>query len=279
MNPVQNKVFQLLQVFTRVCEQLQMKYFLVCGSALGAVKYGGFIPWDDDVDVALYREDYERFCREAPPLLPSELFLQNYRSDPRFPAIYSKLRNSSTTCIEESVAELPINHGIALDIFPLDGYPSDRREQRRLERRKAWFVRMLSIPCVRSERWKEIVVSPLRMLGVGRKTAEIAASYSKLISAWPAKDAEVIANHGNWQGKLEYHPKSVYGNGCWGVFEGMRVRLPADYDFYLRQKYGDYCKDPPVEKQKSHHRYLKLDPDHPYIDFWREKRARNKGGN
>ena len=117
MTPLQKKVFQILQIFTQICDQLQLKYFLVCGSALGAVKYGGFVPWDDDVDVALFRDDYERFCKEAPALLPKQFFLQNFQSDPAFPAIYSKLRNSETTCIEESVAALPINHGISIDIF------------------------------------------------------------------------------------------------------------------------------------------------------------------
>ena len=89
MTTLQKKVFQILQIFTQICDQLQLKYFLVCGSALGAVKYGGFVPWDDDADVALFRNDYERFCKEAPALLPEQLFLQNFQSDPAFPAIYS----------------------------------------------------------------------------------------------------------------------------------------------------------------------------------------------
>lgn len=87
MTPIQKKVFQMLQIFTQICDRLQLKYFLVCGSALGAVKYGGFVPWDDDVDVALFRNDYERFCKEAPALLPKQFFLQNFQSDPAFPAM------------------------------------------------------------------------------------------------------------------------------------------------------------------------------------------------
>ena len=71
MTPLQKKVLALLQKKVLcLCDQLQLKYFLVCGSALGAVKYGGFVPWDDDVDVALFRNDYERFCKEAPASLP-----------------------------------------------------------------------------------------------------------------------------------------------------------------------------------------------------------------
>ena len=146
MTPIQKKVFQMLQIFTQICDRLQLKYFLVCGSALGAVKYGGFVPWDDDVDVALFRNDYERFCKEAPALLPEQLFLQNFQSDPAFPAIYSKLRNSETTCIEESVAALPINHGISIDIFPLDGYPTDKKEQERLNVRKLGLSESFPFP-------------------------------------------------------------------------------------------------------------------------------------
>lgn len=267
MTPFQKKVFQILQIFTHICDQLQLKYFLVCGSALGTVKYGGFVPWDDDVDVALFRNDYERFCKEAPALLPEYLFLQNFQSDPAFPAIYSKLRNSETTCIEESVAALPINHGISIDIFPLDGYPTNKKEQERLERKKAWFVRKLSIPCVRPERWKEAVVNPLRALGFGKNTAQTAAAFTALISVWPVESSNVIANHGNWQGHLEYHRKGIYGDGSDGIFEGLPVRLPEDCDAYLKQKYGDYWQDPPPDKQRSHHRYLKLDTERPYTEY------------
>ena len=267
MTSIQKKVFEMLQIFIQICNQLQLKYFLVCGSALGAVKYGGFIPWDDDVDVALFRDDYEHFCREAPDLLPERFFLQNFRSDSAFPAIYSKLRNSWTTGIEESVANLPINHGISLDIFPLDGYPKNKKVQRRLEREKAWFVRKLSIPCIRHERWKEALVSPLRSIGFGRNTQETAAAYTEMISAWSTESSDIIANHGNWQGNLEYHKKEIYGDGSCGIFEGLEVRLPADCDAYLSQKYGDYRQNPPLDKQKSHHRYLKLDTERSYMDY------------
>lgn len=64
MNAIQKKVFQLFKMFVQICDRLQMEYFMLCGSALGAIKYGGFIPWDDDIDVGLYREDYERFARK-----------------------------------------------------------------------------------------------------------------------------------------------------------------------------------------------------------------------
>lgn len=267
MNPVQEKLFQLLREFTELCDALGVSYYLVCGSALGAVKYGGFIPWDDDVDVAMFREEYELFCEKVQQLLPQHLFLQNYKTDAAFPAIYSKLRDSSTTCVEASVASIPMNHGICIDIFPLDGYPAERKQQQRLERKKKLYVRLLSVPCVRPERWKEAIVKPLRLLGIGRFSARIAYSYTKCISVWPAGVSEIVANHGNWQGKREYFHKSVYGDGAQTTFEGLAVRIPTHFDAYLTQKYGDYWMEPPEDKQKSHHQYCLLDPEHPYTDY------------
>ena len=272
MNAIQKKVFQLFKMFVQICDRLQMEYFMLCGSALGAIKYGGFIPWDDDIDVGLYREDYERFCKEAPMLLPKKFFLQKYASDPDFPAIYSKLRDSSTTSIEKSVAKLPINHGISIDIFPLDGYPKKKHEQHILEIKKRLFVKMLSIPCIRTEPWKELAVKPLRDIGFGKYTARIAARYTSLISAWPVRDSDIIANHGNWQGALEYHRKEIYGCGSMGEFEGENVRLPENSDLYLQQKYGNWHKEPPIEMQKSHHEYLIVDVDKPYTDFLNTKK-------
>lgn len=279
MNKVQKKAFQLLYQFDRICKELGLSYFLVCGSALGAVKYGGFIPWDDDIDVAMFRDEYEIFCEKAPLKISSQCFLQNYRTEPVFPAIYSKLRDSSTTCMEESVASLPINHGICIDIFPLDGYPSDRQEQILLEVKKRFYMRMLSVSCVRPEFWKEMILKPFRILGFGKNTATIAARYTECISAWSVRSSKNVANHGNWQGKLDYHEAEVYGEGFEIKFEGLPVLVPFQYDKYLMQKYGNYYRDPPKEMQRSHHRYLHLDPDHPYSDYLEKKTKRGVAKN
>ncbi len=125
MNALQKRELELFQAFLQVCRQLKLPYFLVCGSALGAVKYQGFIPWDDDMDIAMLRPDYEVFLAQAPALLPGHIFLQNYKTDPAFPAIYSKLRLSGTLFLEASARDLPIHQGIFIDLFPLDGYPAE----------------------------------------------------------------------------------------------------------------------------------------------------------
>lgn len=249
MNALQKRVLELFQAFLQVCQQLDLSYFLVCGSALGAVKYQGFIPWDDDMDLAMLRPDYEVFLAKAQPLLPQHIFLQNYKTDPAFPAIYSKLRLSGTVFLEESAQHLPIHHGIFLDLFPLDGYPAEPSLQRKLERQKRRYRRRLAAAfsgtCAPSR-------CLIRLLGLHRQTAAVAAAYERAITRYPAPGSALLANHGNWQGSLDYTPQAEFGDGVLAQFQGLEVRIPAGYDAYLRRKYGDYWQDPPPEAQRGH---------------------------
>ena len=144
MTELQKLEFDMLGEVMRISELLGIKCFLVCGTALGAVKYKGFIPWDDDVDVGMFREDYERFCAEAPKFLPEPYFLQTHDTDPVYPLIFAKLRNSQTTYIESSIKSLNINHGVYIDIFPLDLYPVKKSAQRLFEIKKWYYTHLLA---------------------------------------------------------------------------------------------------------------------------------------
>lgn len=260
MTELQKKEFQLLQAFVQVCEKLELTYFLVCGSALGAVKYKGFIPWDDDVDVGMPRRDYEIFLREGQKLLPKGVFLQNYETDPAYPNIFSKLRDSNTTYIEKSVAHLPINHGIYIDVFPLDEYPREEMERKKLEKTKTACKKKLSCVYDVSRGPKAKIGYYLRRaLGYHKRTAAILKEYEKCITVRKGKETDVLCNHGNWQNELEYAPIEQYGEGVMMEFEGLPVRVPQRYEEYLKQKYGDWRADPPKEKQVGHHYYTVCD--------------------
>ncbi len=265
MNEIQKVEFELLNNFIKVCEQLNISYFLVCGSALGAVKYNGFIPWDDDIDVALYRNDYEKFIKEAPKFLPDNLFVQNFHSDEFFPQIYSKLRNSDTAFIEKSVSDLDINHGVYIDFFPLDGYPENKFLCKMLEFRKKVYVNLLSTAFLPPEnKIKFFLYKFKRLIRVHKHTRYIAGKYEKMISKYNTDNSDIICNHGNWQGKLDYSPKFYFDDGVNAQFEGLPVRVPKEYDKYLSKKYGDYMSDLPEEEKKGHHYYCVCDLDKSY---------------
>lgn len=268
MNDLQQKELELLKMFVDVCNSLNLRYYLVCGSALGAVKYKGFIPWDDDIDVGMPREDYEIFIKNVQPLLPNNIFLQNYKTDPSFPHVYSKLRNSDTTYIEKNVAHLKINHGVYIDVFPLDGYPQTWIEKKALKYKKK-FLNWLQY-CALDTRggWRvDLRNSFFKKLGFHKKTHKTLARLERLISRYSTQDSKIWCNHGNWQGELEYAEKGQYNNGSVAEFEGIKVRIPENYDAYLTQKYGDWRADLPEEQKRGHHYYTVCDLENPYTKY------------
>lgn len=270
MNELQKTELEILKTFISICDRLNLRYYLVCGTALGAVKYGGFIPWDDDMDVALPREDYRIFCKKAPSLLPSHYFLQNYRTDPAFPCIYSKLRDSRTTYVEANAADLPIHHGVYIDVFPLDGYPEKAAEAATLERKKQLMRLMLASAFRLTDGHSlkaKMFLTCARLLGCHRHTHKTVQRLEQLLSRWPAGGSQTWCNHGNWQGQLEYAPWQQYGDGAWFTFEGLKVRVPEQFDAYLTQKYGNWREDPPQEQQIGHHGYAVCDVARPYSAY------------
>ncbi|MCI7528867.1 MAG: LicD family protein [Oscillospiraceae bacterium] len=268
LNALQQKELELLAQFIDICEKLQIQYFLVCGSALGSVKYQGFIPWDDDIDVALFRDDYEVFLTKAPQFLPKNMLLQNTYTDAAVPFIYSKLRNSDTTYIEKPCEGLPINHGVYIDIFPLDGYPARRLQQVWLEMRKKYYTYLLyTVLDIPRRPYARILNILLGLIGGKQRIAKVVRQYTKMISNYCTDESALICNHGNWQGKLEYASREQYGNGEWATFEGLKVRIPENYDAYLTQKYGDWRNDLPPEKQVGHHYAEVIDLNRPFIDY------------
>ncbi len=268
MNELQKVEFEMLKEVVRICEELNLRYYLVCGSALGAAKYKGFIPWDDDMDIALPREDYRFFCEKAQQLLPPHLFLQNNDTDRYYTAIFSKIRNSNTTYIERSYSETDMNHGVYIDVFPLDGYPEDEGSAAMVEREK-YRYNLMRLCCIKTERSKKaLILGRLeQVFGFNKNPGRFVKRLEKCISAFGTETSRLWCNHGNWQGKLEYAPKEQYGEGVYTEFEGLRVRIPERYDEYLTQKYGDWRTDLPKEEQVGHHYYAVCDLERPFTDY------------
>lgn len=119
----------LLNEFARVCAKHHLKWFVYAGTMLGAVRHNGFIPWDDDIDVAMPRIDYEKLCKIADEEFSQPYFLQNEDSDPLFGKVFSKLINLNTTCIEYSDKDSPAKHCIFIDVFPYDHVPDDEHDR------------------------------------------------------------------------------------------------------------------------------------------------------
>lgn len=269
MNELQKVELDLFCCFAEICEKLNLNYFLVCGSALGAARHGGFIPWDDDFDVGMYREDYNKFMELAPALLPEGIFLQNYKTDPKFPYVFAKLRNSNTTFVQTIMTNLNMNHGIYIDIFPLDGYPKDFREQKKLAVKKKRYSRKLTCAFnIHPKSFKgKLSVLIFRTLGYHKRTHKTLAKYEAMISKYPVKGSAIVCNHGTWYGERDYINAEYYGKGSDAVYEGVAVRIPEKCEKYLVSLYGDWQTPPPPEKRKPSHECVFCDTQKPYTEY------------
>lgn len=252
----------LLKIFISVCEKHGLLYFLVEGSALGAVRHGGFIPWDDDIDVGMPREDYEKFLAVAQADLPEGIFLQTRITDPDYMTPFAKLRNSSTAFIESSAKKLAINHGIYIDIFPLDGCIDY----------DAYYKRAKMLKIRASSRFSVKRSLKLKLLHIlaAIRYPNAKTALSRLEALWetvPYSTSKTVTSYGSAWGKKEVMPREIYGKGSMGTFEGIAVRLPERVDHYLTNLYGDYMTPPPPEKRVAHHACEVIDPERSYKEY------------
>lgn len=266
MNDIQKVVFGMFEHFVRVCQELGLNYYLINGSALGAEKYGGFIPWDDDMDIGMPRKDYEIFLAKAQSYLPKEIFVQNYRTDKNFPFMYTKLRNSNTTFIETSVRKINMNHGVYLDIFPLDGCDNDYRTLK-IKNIKIKVLHWFHFCALddRSSLKIRFRNNVLRIFGYHKRTAKYLRMLDVIFSNTD-ENSMYLCNFNDRQGKGGIL-RDWYGNGSDAVFEGVNVKIPKKFDDYLTKKYGDWRSELPSDEQKSHHKALICDATKPYTEY------------
>lgn len=266
MTELQKCEYEILKKTIEIINENNLNYFLVCGSALGAVKYKGFIPWDDDIDIALPRPDYKKFIEIMKDFNEKDLSLQNYRFDSHVPFFFSKMRSGETTYIEKTAVDFDINHGVYIDIFPLDGYPKRKMEAFIFRIKRNFYYRVVSMVFVRESRIKNILFYPLKAV-VKPNIAEVVRCYEKVVSKYDIFSSDLLCNFGNSPFMNECSPKWHYGNGVMMKFEGLDVRVPENYDAYLTQKYGNWRADLPKEQQVGHHYYEICDLERPYTDY------------
>ena len=116
---IQEIELDILLEFDRICKKHGLKYQLYSGTLIGAVRHEGFIPWDDDIDVAMPRADYDKFI-ELKDELADDYFFQSYETDPQYINRFGKIRKNGTVFMEKLVQELDMHHGIYIDVFPFD---------------------------------------------------------------------------------------------------------------------------------------------------------------
>lgn len=259
MLEIQRILLELLCEMRRVCELAGIRYTIIAGTMLGAVRHGGFIPWDDDADVAMFRDEYEAFRRACDKHLDkSRFYFQDHTCTDGYRWGYGKLRRKDSRYVICGTEDLPYEQGIWIDIFPLDFIPN------------SWFGRI----------WCGIHCFLIRKLMYSESGKYREKNFIKrMLYAQMSKiHLETLLSHFDnyirqrnrkrtgWVRILTFPtPNCEYGyRSKWYediekiIFEGETFAGVRDYDEYLTFKFGNYMELPPWEQQKIHHHISEL---------------------
>ncbi len=269
---VQRRELEILKEVAKLCERHGLRWWADGGTCLGAVRHKGFIPWDDDVDIGMPREDFDRFRQIAPRELPEHLALQDYEQI-RHPAhSILKVHDRRTTFIEDYLAPYPEAHtGVYLDVFAYDGYPEPGPERDALERRRK---PLRTLRRIMRHTWADAGTPGQKLRYVLTVPLRWVMPYN-----WPSLREEDL-----------FRRMSIYdapwANECFGwvlypsrcvretvtlPFEDMTVPCPAGTDEYLRILYGDYMTYPPEDQRAPGHPVAWFSMDRSYLDRWWEE--------
>lgn len=258
---------EIVKEVIRICDENNFKYYMLGGTMLGAIRHGGFIPWDDDIDLGMFREDYERFLAIADNNLPDNLKVVNYKTDPNYQYYITRILDTRTKVIEERIGNDNKYTNASIDIFPIDGTPNNT------VLRKIYFFRVLfhralmslcykdSIDRKRPRRKAErILLWIMEKIPIDKLTTsyEQKEKIDKLLKSQSVKGSKYIGNIMGAYRTKEIVPAEYYGEGKMYKFENIELRGLDMYDEYLTYTYGDYMKLPPEDKRKTHFRIIDL---------------------
>lgn len=259
---IQNILLDIYKSVDRVCRKYDWKLFLAGGSALGAVRHQGFIPWDDDLDLTLPREDYEKFVQIAQEELPDYLRLtwmkrlNHYRiEDSRYEMELNDAYQKSINVGEKSY--------IFIDLQPFDGVPK-YRVVRAFHCVRVMFYRMAYRMCDSQKiciepwrrKWELFLIAFLKKMPfLFTKEEKLQQKFNKVMKKYDYADCEYIADFVGKYLFRDVYPKSWWEPGIMVTFENVQVRIPSGYDKYLSRIYGDYMKIPDEKEQITHREF------------------------
>ena len=240
---IQKRMLDIMLEIDRICKKYSLRYLLDGGTLLGAVRHKGFIPWDDDADVMMPRDDYERFVEVSEKEMRSPFVFQCLDNTKEYPYNFGKVFDTSTVYTERFTAELDMSHGIYVDVFPMDYV--DEKDYLKHAKMVGHYT-MLRYYQLGISGGPKAFVAKLLPLSFINARAQAHMKYHKGRSDMVCK----LCHHGKNKPPI---PISLFNDTTEVPYENAKLTIPSAYDSFLTGRYGDYMQLPPLEQQKPCH--------------------------
>ena len=272
LRALQLKELEILKAVANVCDEIGVTCYLISGTLLGAVRHGGFIPWDDDIDIAMNYSDYERFLSHAQELLGDRYFVQNMETEPDFNFSFTRVRMNGTTALNSYKAKWNVHQGVWIDVFPI--VPVRDKTDFKLSRKVFSICNFLQSDYALKYYYDEyykllgpVGIAALRVFYMIPMATRIKWHKAIVLKMCLRRNRECCSVL--WGNITRFYPKNVFAETTTILFEGIPFSAPKNADQYLSISYGDYMKLPPIEKRRTHsldivdlehdyHRYMEI---------------------
>ena len=244
---------EILKEFIRICNKHNLKYFAVGGTLIGTIRHKGFIPWDDDIDLGMPREDYDKFLEISKNELNEKYFIQSGYDYKNSWQTFMKIRKKNTLADEKTVAHIDYPKGIFIDIFPFD--KTDTKDSLCF---KIKCNIINGITDAISYKWGTKKIDEIRRKNLCRffsifSNKCLRKMHKRLMTSKNNKDRKYLTSYcGSYSRYKETQLTEWFFPLKTKKFEGIDILVPNKYDEYLRSIYGDYMKLPPEEKRVNH---------------------------
>lgn len=272
LSEYKTKLLEILKVFDAFCRKHNLKYSISGGTLLGAVRHGGFIPWDDDIDVMMIRSEYDKFIELSQKEMDNGYEVMSLHTHPGYCLRFAKLIDKNTTLIE--FEKNPYLLGAYVDIFPMDGIPNDEKVYRNQAKRfNRYWKAVYHWYTSRGNKGLRFIAKKAVARFWSTSEYDAVLKADKIALEHTFEDTRDVTYWGGYYGHRDVYERSIYERYKTIEFEGMNVMCVEKVEYYLTRLFGDYMKLPPKEKQVTHHYCHFLDLNR----RWTEEELKAKG--